>query len=186
MTITIDDILHTLVSQSAAPSSMGAQLERLRYGASIAPDPFRARDEVESRLLRDAALFRCAADFAARQELRGNNAAAYKALEKVYRGSTTKPPQGTIALRVLRAYQERCTQSQERALVEVYSYLASIAPDVLPPPPKDDGVDLVTAFRTGKAKRARSMAAEVYADALLSLGAFLSIWNRNQKVRLVT
>ncbi len=182
--ITLDDILHTLVCQSSAPSSMGSQLERLRHGVSITPDPFRARDEVESKLLQDAALYRCASDFANRQELRGTGSQTFKALEKVYKATSNKPPMGTIALRVLRAYQERCTVSQERGLVEVYNYLASIAPTAVPDPPKDQD-NLAQAFREGKAKRARGMAAEVYADAILALSGFLRVWNRNETVRLV-
>jgi hypothetical protein len=179
MTIRTDDVLHHLVARSAAPSSFGSQLDRMRYGISTKPDPFRARDDAESQMLEQAGLLRCIDAFAYREEFRSSNTTNFKKLEKVQRASRPRHCQGTIALNVLRAYQEWSTQSQERALVAVYQYLATIAPEACPPPPKNEP-DLVHAFRTDKAKRCRTIAAEIYADALLALGQHLTQWNRTK------
>lgn len=176
MHVKIDDILHMLVSRSAAPSTFGAQLDRLRFGLQATPDPFRAREEVENAMLDQAVILRCMDDFVTRQEFRGN---VVTALDKVQKLTRPKLSQGYIALSTLRAYQEWSTQSQERALVAVYHYLASIAPAFVPPPPKNEP-DLLLAFRTNKAKRARSKAADVYADSLLALGNHVTSWNKRE------
>jgi hypothetical protein len=178
MIIKIEDILHLLVSRSDAPSSMGAQLDRLRFGLTESSNPFQAREDAEDRMLAKAAVLKAMSEFLTRQEFRGPNASLYRALEKIQRDTQPKLNQGYIAMGVLRAYQERATNGgQERALVEVYKYLGSMAPNVVPTPPKNEP-DLVQAFRTGKAKRARNLAAETYADSLLALGQFLTVWNR--------
>lgn len=165
---------------------MGAQLDRMRFGVQTTPDPFRARDEVEANLLHQAVLIRCVDDFARRSEfsvpshLRAGNAGGYKILEKIQKAS--KKGQGEIALCILRAYQERATQSQERALLEVYHYLASVAPGAVPTPPKSEP-DLLQAFRTNAAKRARGVACEAYADALLALQNHVRIFNKMESKR---
>lgn len=173
MLIKTDDILDFLVARSAAPSTIGAQLERLQFGLSTTPDPFRARDELEAELLNKAQLLRCIDKFALRQDFHAN----YKALEKLQRFTPGHPPQGYLALAILRAYQEWASTSKERALVAVYQYLSQTAPNFTPPPPKNEP-DLVQAFRENKAKRARSISAEVYADSLLALGSHLVVWNK--------
>lgn len=185
MSIQVSDILDHLVTRYAsAPSTMGVQLDRMRYGVHSTPDPHKARAEVEDHMLRQANLLRCIDEFAARHEFsvpaRGPAAAGggYKILEKIQKA--TKKGQGAIAIAILRAYQERSTQSQERGLVEVYNYLASIAPSVVPKPPKGDH-DLLQAFRAETAKRARAMAAEAVADALLALQNHVRIWNRKSR-----
>lgn len=183
--VQVADVLDHLVARAGAPSTMGAQLDRMRFGIQTAPDPFRARDDAENNLLRQAGLLRCVDDFAARHEFsvstrqRVASAAGYKVLDRLQKA--TKRGQGEIALGVLRAYHERVTcsigQSQERGLLEVYRYIASLAPDDVPAPPKDTE-DLLMAFRTGKAKRARNMACEAYADALLALQNHCRVWNK--------
>lgn len=182
MTLKVDDILHFLVARTSAPSSMGAQLERMKNGCSTAPDPFRARDEAESAMLEQANLLRAMDEFEKRDEFRSSNRNDYRKLHEAQRKCATsgRIPQGKIALGVLRAYQERATTSQERGLVEVYRFVRSIAPKSMPPPPKDEG-DLAQAFRTGKASRSRDDAAEIYADALLALGTFLQSWNKRRR-----
>jgi len=171
--ITVDDILHHLVARSAAPSTMGAQLDRMRFGLSSQPDPFQARDDAESRMMDQAALLRCMDHFATRQECRGKNAMECKMLARIQR--FTRMPQGAIALAVLRAYQEWRTYSDARALVAVYNYVRSIAPAVTPNPP--DG-DIYQAFRTGEAKKAVAFAAEAVADSLLALQQHVATWGK--------
>lgn len=186
--IHVQDILDHLVTRYAsAPSTMGAQLERMRYGVHSTPDPHRARAEAEDHMLKQANLLRCIEAFETRQEfyvpVRGRGASSscgYKVLEKIQK--STKKGQGAIAMGILRAYHERVTcvrgQSGERGLVEVYNFLASIAPDAVPKPPKSAEGDLLQAFRTDAAKRAREVACEGYADALLALRQHVEIWNK--------
>jgi hypothetical protein len=183
MSVQVADVLDHLVARSASPSSFGAQLDRLKYGLQPTPDPFRARDEAENHLLEQATLLRCVSDFSSKEEFvvlprqRKAAAAGYKLLERIHIAS--KYPQGGIALGILRAYHERSTQSQERGLVEVYNFLFAIAPTVCPPLPKQE-TDLLQAFRSGNAKRARTLACEAYADALLALQQFVRVWNARQ------
>jgi hypothetical protein len=189
-TVQVADVLDHLVAKSAAPSSFGAQLDRMRFGIQVTPDPFRAREEAENKLLQSAALLRCIDQFEARYEFsvttrqRATSAAGYKVLDRIQKA--TKRGQGEIALGILRAYHERVTcsigQSQERGLLAVYTYVAGIAPDAVPAPPKDTD-DLLMAFRTGSAKRARNMAAEAYADALLALQNHVRVYNKKKGAR---
>lgn len=169
---------------------MGAQLERMRYGVHSTPDPHRARAEAEDHMMKQAAMLRCIEDFKSRNEFhvpaRGPAAGGggYKILEKLQKHS--RIGQGALAYGILQAYHERVTcsntQSTIRGLVEVYQFIARIAPDGVPRPPKTD-VDLVQAFRTDVAKRACSMAAEAYADSLLALRQFVEIYNKKDHRR---
>lgn len=183
--IQVIDILDFLVARSCAPSTMGAQLERIQYGISLTPDPFRQRDDVEDHLLHQAVLIRCIDEFSRRETFsvttrqRKAADAGYKALTKIHE-SATDYPQGSLAIGILRAYHERSTQSQERGLVAVYQYLSSIAPEVIPAPTKND---LLESFRTGTAKRARNFACEAYADSLLALQNHVRVFNRKEKAK---
>lgn len=179
MSILVSDVLDFLVSKSAAPSTFGAQLDRLKYGVHVAPDPFRAREEAENHLLQQAALLRCIDDFAKRDVFHSQTrqrtgiVGSFKMLSKFQQ--VANRGQGEIALGILRAYQEWCTQSQERGLAAVYNFLVGIAPSVAPPLPKGD---LLQAFREGTAKRARAAACEAYADSLLALQYHVRVWNK--------
>ena len=178
MNIRLDDILHHFVARTGAPSTFGAQLDAMRVGTASTPDPFRSRSQAEDRLLETAGILRCVAEFTGRQEFRSNGRTSFKALQKVQKAAThVMLDQGVIAHHVLRAYQEWSTSSQERALAAVYQYLGRIAPSVIPPLPSSEA-DLADAFKAGKSKRARDFAAEIYADSLLALSAFLTQYNK--------
>ncbi len=167
------------VSIAAAPSTLGAQLDRLRYGIHSAPDPFQARDDAENHMIEQAGLLRCIDEFSTRAEF----STKYGTIEKLQKASGL--PQGHIAISVLRAYHERCTcqqSSQERGLVAVYQYIASIGRSSVPEVPAKE-TDVLQAFREGKAKRARSISAEAYADSLLALEAHVKVWNRRHRER---
>lgn len=183
MTIRIDDVLGFLVADTVTPSSFGAQLERLRFGLASTPDPHQAREDAESNILRQAELLRAIDDFKAVSEFRPTSArgSGYNTLEKIQRATQPRQNQGAIALQILRAYQQWGTQSQERALVAVYGYVRSVAEKVIAPIPATDAVAATQLFREGKAQRARTRAAEAYADALLALGAFLNTRRRRKK-----
>ncbi len=181
MSVTVDDVLHNLVARGGTPSNMGAQLARMRDGITAEPDPFRARDDAESGLIQAATLLRCISEFGNREEFsvatrqRVATAAGYKVLEKFRHVS--KRGQGEIALGILRSYMEWSTKSQERGLYAVYGYLAGIAPSITPPPPKDC-TDVLHAFRTGEAKKARNLAAEAVGDSMLALQTHVRLWNK--------
>jgi len=184
----VSDILDSLVARSSAPSTMGAQLDRVMFGIQLTPDPFRQKADAEDQMLQEAVVIRCIDTFSVREEFsvttrqRKAADAGFKVLTKLH--DRSGKPQGSIAIGILRAYHERCTcskgQSEERGLVSVYQYLTSIAPDSVPPPPKNEP-DLVMAFRTGVAKRARAMACEAYADALLALSGHVRAFNKKEK-----
>lgn len=172
--ITTADILDFLVSRGGTPSNLGAQLERLRDGTTGIQDPFSARDNIETNMIRMANLIRCLDEFEARPVLnpRGDKT---KDLNKFARRD-----EGAIALGVLRAYHEWSSSSPERGLVEIYRFLAKIAPNGVPAPPKDS-LDLLQDFRESKAKRCRYLAAEMYADALLAMQFHIRTWNEKNK-----
>jgi len=176
MSVSVADVLDNLISVSAAPSTLGAQLDRLRLGTHSAPDPFRARDDVENHLIQQAALIRCIDQFTARQVLPIPRPAIIEKIQK-----ETHTDQGRIAVAVLRAYHERSTRSQERGMVEVYRLLARMAPETTPPSPTEDTLDLVQLFREGKARRCRAFSCEAYADSLLGLQQHVRIWARKQR-----
>lgn len=184
MSIQVSDVLDFLVARSMAPSTMGAQLDRMRDGIQSAPDPFRARDDVENHMLQQAELIRCIDDFTSRQEFSVTTrqraaAAGYKVLEKFQKSTGRR--QGEIGIGILRAYHEWSTQSTERGLLSVYQYLAIIAPSLVPPPPKNLDTNLLQAFRIGTAKRARNVACEAYADSLLALQNHVRVFNKKGK-----
>lgn len=175
--IDIEHILDSLVSSGGyAPSSMGHQLERMQLGISVPSDTFRARDESENAMLRQAVLLRTISEFSARKEFRER----YETLKKIQRGTRPEMEQGRIAIAILRAYHERATRSKERGLVEVYRIIGGLALDVVPAPPASarDVDDVVQAFREGTAKRARAISAEAYADSYLALAQFLRVQNK--------
>ncbi len=172
MGVTVHDVLDFLVSRGATPSNLGAQLERLRDGTTGTQDPFRARDEVESSMLRLATIIRCVDEFGDRMELSPKG----QQIEKINRFAQL--PEGAVALGILRAYHER-PSSPERGLVEIYRFLARIAPRGVPTIPKECD-DLLQAFRDGHAKRCRFAAAEAYADALLGLQYHVRLFDKRQ------
>lgn len=174
--IKVDDILHFLVSRSNAPSTMGAQLERLRFGLSSTPDPFRAREDIENHLLEQATIIRCHDQFAQRPEF-GED---YKALTRIQKATSPRLDQGYIAIGTLRAYHEWSSQSPERGLVEVYGFLQRIAHRIVPKLPQD-APSALQSFRENKAKRAKSLASEAYADSLLALQYHLRVYNKGKQ-----
>lgn len=173
--IRIDDILGFLVADTLTPSTMGAQLERLKFGLISTPDPFQAREDAEARILENAELLRAVDEFRAVPEFypTSSRSTKYKTLEKIQKGTTPRRTQGEIALNVLRSYQKWGTKSPEQALVTVYSYVRSIAPRVVPTLDTDT-VKATQMFREGKARRSRDLAISAYADSLLALGSFLT------------
>ncbi len=168
--IHVADFLDFLVSKGGTPSNLGAQLERLRDGTTGMQDPFRARDEVETGLIKTATLIRCIDEFTERKELSPKG----QKIEQV--NKHVRCNEGALAMGVLRAYHEWSSSSQERGLVEIYRFLAKVAPSFVPPLPVNSH-DLLQDFREGKAKRCRFLAAECYADALIAVQTHVRIFN---------
>lgn len=168
----LQDVLDMLVGRTVTPSSLGPQLERLRDGVSVEPDPYRAREIQHWKLLHDAELYRCL-DRLCDQE-RCTFSKLTPTIEKL--AKRLRRPAGAIAVGIMRAYQERATSSQERGLVEVYNYLRRLDPTHFPPLLHDEH-DAVQAFRVGKAKAARRRALELQADAYLILQKWVDVWN---------
>lgn len=125
-------------------------------------------------MMRMATIIRCVDEFGQRIELNPKG----QAIEKINRFAQL--PEGAVALGVLRAYHER-PSSPERGLVEIYRFLARIAPRGVPSVPKECD-DLLQAFRDGNAKRCRFVAAETYADALLGLQYHVRLFDKRNNV----
>lgn len=175
MIIRTDDILGFLVADTCTPSTFGAQLDRLRWGLTTAPDPHRAREEAESHILQQAELLRCMDDFKRVPEFRPSTTRSegFKTLEKLQRVTSPRLCQGAIALNILRVYQRWGNAAPERGFVAVYGYVSSIAERIVPPIAATDALEATQLFREGKAKRAHQMTTTAYADSLLALGSFL-------------
>lgn len=173
----INAVLDALVARTVTPSTLGPQLDRLRDGAHNPPDPHRLRDAQHDRLLEDADLYRCI------DGLFGVDRATFcrttPTIEKL--AKRVGLPVGVIVVGILRAYQERRSGlGEERALVEVYSYLRSIAPAHFPALLHDE-VDATQAFRVGKAKSARRRALELHADAIIIANRWVELWNEQRR-----
>lgn len=185
MSVQSENILHFLVADSCSPSTLGAQLERLRFQmAPSTPDPFRARDDAESRILEQAELIRFLDTFRGVHEFRPTTVKGdgYRTLVKIQRGDPSHRNQGEIALEVLKAFQRWGIRSQERGLLAVYVSIRTIAPKICPDVPLDVD-DALQMFRGGKAPRARTLAASAVADALLALNAQVQSWNKRGRIR---
>lgn len=186
--IKVPEVLDFLVAKSCAPSTMGAQLDRLRTGVHLTPDAFRQKSDVEDHLLAQAVLIRCIDQFSKRESFSTSTRqrkaadAGFKVLTQISESAKSRS-QGSIAVGILRAYQERSTASPARGLVAVYEFISSITPSLVPPLPKDIK-DVVVAFDKGTAKRARSFACEAYADALLALEGHVRVFNKKEKSKL--
>lgn len=186
--IKIDDVLHFLVANTLTPSTLGAQLERIQFGLFTTPDPFRARDDAELRILEQAELLRAVDQFTEVPQFTPPTARGlqFANLNRIQRGTSPQLCQGAIALNILRAYQQwsPTPNNQERALVAVYGYIRSINPKICPSFENDTNAVLAAqSFREDKAKRAKQLAAGAYADALVALGTFLTKRRRNAHPR---
>lgn len=169
----IDDVLNHLVADTIVPSNFGAQLDRLRYGLTGAPDPVKARRDAEDRLLEQAGILRVVDGFAKVEQFRASSpmGESYKALEKIQRHA--RRPQGQIATGVISAYQKWVTNAgHERGFLAVYAYLAKVAPAITPPVELEFDKALQS-FRDGTARKAREFATSAYADSILALAAYL-------------
>lgn len=187
--VKLSDVLDFLVGVSAIPSNFGAQLEAIvakrstpeasrtvcyteSLDAKTTKQPVidaRAVSRMEDELIERASVIRCLQEFADLQT--GYPLKERRALSRLHRRVSHRT-QGELALRALYAYQKWGSNSPERALAEVYAWSRRI--QHLEP---GDVFMLAQEFRGGEAKRAREEAAELYADSLLVLSAWVGAWN---------
>lgn len=191
--VTLEEALSHLSCRSCTPSTMGAQLEALQNRADVGPardhegmhvkapirDAVRAAEQAESRMLRDIGAIRCLDALASLQH--AHVLKDRPALAKMHKAVPSRA-QGELVIQCLRAhseYRRGGKPDQDRALAAVYVWAHSRASDMFPLT-AHDCEDLASAFKSGKAVRARQKAAELYADCYLVLAEFVVAWNRKQ------
>lgn len=187
--LSLEDALGLLSTRTMSPSTLGAQIERMQERAELGPmppdyngikpkpstpDAVKAQADAENRMLRDAGVIRCLDAFACVERFKGA-----ENLKRVQRA--VKAPQGAIATQCLRVYEPWRLLSQERALAAVYAWASVLLPDMFPPVKHDD---LAQGFREGKSTKARTKAADLYADCYLALAEHVVLWNRKQIKRV--
>ncbi len=194
MVVNINDVLQHLVSKTAAPSSIGSQLDRLADNAADKErdaivtarprgqqygNPYLARDRQERAIADLAPIARCLADLA-----RVNRCEYLEDKAELRRLRRALPHRGDgeLVILVLTAYQEWASTSDKRALAALYSWMHTVAPAMYPAP-KMKQETLEWAFRGAEAKKAFQRASEAYADAKLVLDAWVTWWNRKQRGR---
>jgi hypothetical protein len=180
--ITLDDILYFLMAKTTVSSGFGAALERARVGLSGRPKKGSGQASCvaasesasqETLLLKAASISRCVTVLA------GVEKVDFEPCPDLRRFATqAKMNEGEVAIGVLRAYQERCTQSEERALAEACIWLIKHVPGFEITLKSED--DLAQDFRQGRQKRARGKSLCVLADARLVLAKWVVLWNRQR------
>lgn len=131
-------------------------------------DPWGAIDAAEFAIGREMGVIRCLADLEQSRHMTTRRTFAFL---EIYSRAPHRAS-GELILSCLRAYHEWAHHSQERALAEVFAWsqrLIGISVDAL---------ELAQHFRQGKCSKHRKQAANYYADALMTLGEFVRIWNR--------
>lgn len=170
--VALQDVLEHLGASSCTASSFGSQLERARDGTAGAIDYVRARDRAEVRILASAAIIRCV-DALAEAQL---NRTGESCVDIRKFAVKIRMAEGATVIAVLRAYQPWATSWPEHGLAEVYAWMRSRNPSLKEADPGGE-TSIAQAFRVGKAKRARTIAAAVLADAEVAVHAWVEQWN---------
>ena len=179
--VTVDDVLYYLMSRTVVPSALGAQLDRMRSGQSGSPGSGNAAkaaasdDAVrrEMQMLRQAAIYKCVADLEAVTSV---DFEPCPDMHKFARQARMNDGQAVVGL--LRAYQTRSSQSEQRALADTAVWMLSKAPNA--ELTEHDESVLAQSFREGKQKRARGRTLRALADAQLVLARWVVRWNRKR------
>ncbi len=171
--VALNDVLEHLSSETMVGSSFGAQLERARDGTTGGGDYAQARGAVEERLLSRAAVLRCVDGLQEAVCLSRHGEACVDVRRFAVR---VKMGEGAAVVAVLRAYQPWATSSSERGLVAVYEWMRAHSATL---PALDIGSEAspAQAFRIGRCKRQRALAAAILADAEVALHAWVESWN---------
>lgn len=209
--VNMEEVLAHFASRSDVPSAFGNQIEGVKGRSApdsvmrarrremrdasreeqehsfwntmkVKGDPIGAsRDEearIESRLFDRARVLGCVDGLARYRRI------TFTMCPSIERFGHSHPVgQGSIVVNVLRSFEEWRTQSPQRGLAAVYSWLCkcprregdtSAAWQL----PIHDEDSLAQAFRTGKAKVCHRRSEEIVADATIVLGAWVELWNR--------
>lgn len=171
--VALHDVLEHLASETMVSSAFGAQLERARDGTTGGGDWAMARGAAEERLLAQAAVIRCVDALKMMTCLNRTGEACVDVRRFAVRVGL---PEGAAVIAVLRAYQPWATSSGERGLVAVYEWMRALNGNL---PALDIGKETsaAQAFRTGRCKRARLLAAGILADAEVAVHAWVEAWN---------
>jgi hypothetical protein len=200
--VSVQAVRDALASDTAAPSALGASLERAAQGGSRSTDYRRAQAAQEQRLLEHAAVIRCLDALSATPNLfRAGEACV--TLRRFAKENALA--EGAVVVAVLRAYEpwggrvrlptkeERqaavdarleapaWVRDEARGLLEVHEWMRrQDATERAPVLGKE--ATALDAFRAGKAKCARDRAASMLADATLALDGFVKAWNARPSV----
>lgn len=175
--VTLNDVLEHLSSVTQTPSSFGSQLERARDGTTGAADYVLSKEKAEMRLLANAAVIRCVDALSAMPNIFRTGEACNDIRKFAVRAGMRE---GAAVIAVMRSYQPWDTLSKERGLAAVYEWARSRNPMLKPADPAGE-TTVAQAFRVGKAKRARTVAVLLLADAEVALSAWVERWNRQDR-----
>lgn len=168
--VTYDDVLSFLKPYSLVPSSLGSQLQKLRDGVSIYPDPHRATDMMHTKLLADAAILRCIDTLKKKDSIQ-----RYCSTPSLSRFSKTLNVQeGGVAIGVLLAFSRWDTISKERGFAEIYSFTRKLQGKWSP---TETMADL---FRNSKAPVAYKLAKTLLYESETILKVWVQLWNSNK------
>lgn len=171
--IILENILQFLVGSSNVPSNFGAVLERRQDDVIPTGDAQRVKDAIELSMLRDIAVIRCIDGLKEAKDFKNTGA-----IRTLSRNCGFRYTEGALAVGVLTKYHHWEGYSPERALVEVYNWVRSLAPDKYKPILHDES-SAHMAFAAGKAKKPRQIAADLYADALVIAADWVEKWNED-------
>lgn len=183
MTVSIHSLVELTTSRTLSPSTMGAQLAVIQDG--ITTPTATSSDSVGAitRTLDTASILACMDGLIARgPPTNGKWGKVYPALAKLRSVSSldgTYMPMGYLTVKVLRAYQEFGVRNPTRGLVRVYRWMSAVAPKqyVAIDGSEDEQIASFMALATKDVKAAKSVAADVYADAYLAAETFVAHWN---------
>ncbi len=180
--IEVNDVLEYLSSRTQVPSSLGSQLEELKYGTSGTGG---GGGDAEQAMLNRANLATCVAELEKQQHVKF---ACTDILPQFARKIRARP--GAVAVAVVRAYQPwHCDpdanrpagsekigviRGPDRGLAEVYDWMREIDTSQKPV----TGVPTAELFRDGLAKQAKILAAQMLADAEIVVTEWVTLWNR--------
>jgi hypothetical protein len=189
--IHFNQLLELTTSRTLAPSTMGAQLTAISTG--FTPPSADSSDTVQliHHTLSNAEVMRCMDSLLLNgPTIDGKWGKVYPALSRLRSLSSLDGQylsMGYVVVQVLRLYQEYGVREPVRGLVRVYRWMSTLSQKAYPmvDGAEDEAIASFMGQDTREVKLARSLAAEVYADAYLAASNFVSQWNQDaeRKVR---
>ncbi len=180
--IEVNDVLEYLASRTQVPSSLGSQLEELKYGTSGTGG---GGGDAEQAMLNRANLANCVDELSKQQHVKF---ACTDVLPQFARKIRARP--GAVAVAVVRAYQPwHCDpdanrpagsekigviRGPDRGMAEVYDWMGTMDRSQKSP----GTAPTAELFREGTAKSAKIIAAQMLADAEIVVTEWVALWNR--------